>query len=78
MMLLLKGNEATVGIFWDFLKAFDTINHDILLYKLEYYGFRGITLIVKSYLSNRKYLLVIKCMTQITKLSTVMYLKDLS
>ena len=44
-----------VNIYIDLSKAFDTLNFDIFVYKLQYYGIRDIGLkLLKSYISNRK------------------------
>ena len=48
-------SETTLALFCDLSKAFDVINHDILLTKLATYGIRGIALDwFTSYLSDRK------------------------
>ena len=48
-----KGN-ITAACLLDLTKGFDTISHEILIYKLYQYGFRGHSLAwIKSYLSNR-------------------------
>ena len=50
-----ENNEYTIGIFVDLKKAFDTVNHNILLDKLNFYGIRGTPLAwLASYLSNRQ------------------------
>ena len=37
----INNNEFTAVLFFDLKKAFDTVNHDILLQKLWHYGIRG-------------------------------------
>ena len=50
----MKMVKKTIGLFWDFSKAFDTVNYDIFFKKLEHYGLRGTILNrFQNYLSNR-------------------------
>ena len=51
----LDDGKYSVAVFVDLKKAFDTVDHNILLKKLDYYGVRGIANEwFASYLNNRK------------------------
>lgn len=50
----IENRLITLAIFLDYSKAFDLINHKIMLLKLQSYGIRGLALkLLESYLHNR-------------------------
>ena len=55
----IENRNYSCGIFLDF-KAFDTVDHQIFVKKLEYYGIRGIAKQwFISYLTNRKQVVIV-------------------
>jgi len=55
--LAIEEGAYSCGIFLDLSKAFDTVNHELLIKKLKHYGFQGTVLNwFLSYLANRKQL----------------------
>ena len=51
----MDNGNTPFAVYLDLSKAFDTLNHSILLDKLKFYGFRGMSInLIKHYSSNRK------------------------
>ena len=60
---LQKKRQTSLELFFDLSKAYDVLDHNILLFKLEAYGIRGIlNQWFKSYLVNHKQYVEIKYM----------------
>ena len=52
----INSNQYAGLVFLDLTKAFDSVNHDILLLKLEHYGIRGsANQLIKSFLSRKQF-----------------------
>ena len=57
----LDKKQSTIAVYLDFSKAFDTVNHEILMSKLHHNGIRRVKLSwFKSYLSNMKQYVSVK------------------
>ena len=55
LLAQLKNHKIPINFYIDLAKAFDSLNHDILLDKLSYYGVNGTAkTLLKSFLSDRK------------------------
>lgn len=60
LLLDIDSGKVTSAVFLDIMKAFDCVDHKVLLIKLEYAGVRGVFLnLFKSYLSNRQQFVVV-------------------
>ena len=50
-----ENKKHAIGVFIDLKKAFDTVDHEMLIKKLNFYGVRGVgNDLIKRYLTNRE------------------------
>jgi retron-type reverse transcriptase len=63
----MKNKYQVVGLFLDLTKAYDVLNHQILLDKLDTYEIRGLANKWFSYLSNRTQFVEITCVSNSTQ-----------
>ncbi len=82
VMVEMDNNNTPISILLDLSNAFDTINHKILLDKLNYYGIDGLAHnLIESYLTNRKQFVeiddfksdILTCSTRIYTRSITIY-----
>ena len=68
----MDNNETPINIFLELFKAFDTIDHNILLDKLKYYGLDDIAIqLFRSYLTNRyQYVQIENAKSQLLEIKT--------
>ena len=77
-MKVLDGGNFACSIFVDLQKAFDTVDHSILLSKLYHYGIRGLeNKWLKSCLADRKHLYQAMVLHQILQVLPAVCHKDL-
>ena len=68
----LNNRETCLNVLIDFSKAFDTVNHDILLRKLRRYGVCGSALLwFESYLKDREQFVSINDKSSEVKISNI-------
>src|SRR6218665_1366046 len=68
----IDNNDYSIGLFLDLSKAFDSVDHNILLKKLETYGIRGLPLRwFENYLNKRQR--QVQCNNKISSLRPIKY-----